>query len=361
MAIGTTAAIIAAAGAGGLSGFGKFFGGVRGRGAAKQIGTIEQQAAEEEQRRIYEQLAQQNPRLAEEYLNAQQRIEGTVYPQADYVEDVTARAGQEGMAAAGQANQFLDPYRTAGGQSLQTLSGLANAPQERFDPSNLQMDPGYAWRLSEGTKALERSAAARGGLQGGGTLRALAGYSQGLASQEYQSAFNRAKDTFTLNQGARRDQMTSLAGLAGLGYGASGQAGQNILGTQRWASGLATDASRWAAGQRIGAAQDVGQLGINSRLAQEGMVSSAEARAAQERARAVSARTGSQVAASNAYNQGLQGAFGIPGDALSLFGMMKGSGMVKPTAPSGGGYSATVPDWVYTGQIPGGRRGYYNG
>lgn len=355
--IGTTAAILAATGAAGASGFGKFLGGIFGRGKAKQIGTIEQQAAEDEERRIYERLKEINPQIAEEYLNAQQRLEGTINTQTDYGEDVARRVGEAGRGAAREANTFLDPYRTAGERSLTTLADLANAPAERFDATNLQMDPGYAWRLSEGTKALERSAAARGGLQGGGTLRALAGYSQGLASQEYQSAFNRAAETFKLNQSSRQQQLGTLAGLANLGYGASGQAGQNILGTERWAGGLENEAARWAAGERIGGARDIGNLGIQSRLLQTQNTLNADLQAGQQRARATAARTGSQVAASNAFNQGMQGLFNVPGDALSLYSMMQGGGMIKPTAPTGG---VTVPDWVYTGRtrIPGGRYGY---
>jgi len=55
----------------------------------------------------------------------------------------------------------------------------------------LQMDPGYGFRLSEGMKALERSAAARGGLMSGATGKALQRFGQDLGSQEYGAAYNR--------------------------------------------------------------------------------------------------------------------------------------------------------------------------
>lgn len=55
----------------------------------------------------------------------------------------------------------------------------------------LQMDPGYGFRLGEGLKALERSAAARGGLMGGATGKALQRYGQDFASQEFGNAYNR--------------------------------------------------------------------------------------------------------------------------------------------------------------------------
>jgi hypothetical protein len=68
----------------------------------------------------------------------------------------------------------------------------------------LQMDPGYQFRLSEGMKALDRQAAARGGLISGGALRAAQRYGQDLGSQEFGAAYNR------------------LAGLADVGPRAAG-------------------------------------------------------------------------------------------------------------------------------------------
>jgi hypothetical protein len=55
----------------------------------------------------------------------------------------------------------------------------------------LQIDPGYQFRLSEGMKALERQAAARGGLISGGALKAAQRYGQDLGSQEFGAAYNR--------------------------------------------------------------------------------------------------------------------------------------------------------------------------
>jgi hypothetical protein len=74
--------------------------------------------------------------------------------------------------------------------------------------------------MSEGMKALERSAAARGGLLSGATLRGTQRYGQDLASQEYQNAFNRyqAERTGTLNP------YQALAGVA--------QSSANTLGQQ---------------------------------------------------------------------------------------------------------------------------------
>jgi hypothetical protein len=56
----------------------------------------------------------------------------------------------------------------------------------------LNEDPGYAFRVQEGQKALERSASAQGQLVSGGQLKAAQQYGQGLASQEYGNAWQRA-------------------------------------------------------------------------------------------------------------------------------------------------------------------------
>jgi hypothetical protein len=95
-------------------------------------------------------------------------------------------------------------------------------------------DPGYQFRLSEGMKGLERSAAARGGLLSGGTLKGIQRFGQDLASTEYQNAFNRyqAERTGTLNP------LQSLAGvgqstanqLSNMGMNYANQAGEAYQG-----------------------------------------------------------------------------------------------------------------------------------
>lgn len=97
-----------------------------------------------------------------------------------------------------------------------------------FSMADFQADPGYAFRLAEGQRALERSAAARGGLFGGGTLRALTRYGQEAGSQEYVNAYNR----FQQNRATRYNFLASLAGLgqvsAGELAGAQGRLGSDV-------------------------------------------------------------------------------------------------------------------------------------
>src|SRR5574343_22292 len=99
---------------------------------------------------------------------------------------------QAGQAQAGQVGTIPgdDPY----------FGMYANGYQAAPDlmVGNYQ-DPGYAFRMSEGLKALDRTAAARGGLISGSALKAASRYGQDMASQEYQNAFNRYNQNRTFN------------------------------------------------------------------------------------------------------------------------------------------------------------------
>lgn len=91
-----------------------------------------------------------------------------------------------------------------------------------FSSTDFEADPGYAFRMSEGMKALDRSAAARGGLLSGATMRGAQRYGQDLASQEYQNAFNRY-------QIERQARLNPLQSLAGMGQSTAGTMGSNAL------------------------------------------------------------------------------------------------------------------------------------
>lgn len=113
--------------------------------------------------------------------------------------------------------------------------GLYGKP---FSMADFEADPGYAFRMSEGMKALEQSAAARGGLLSGSTLKGIQRFGQDLASTEYQNAYNRFYNTRNqmlnplqafLGQGqTATNQLSAAAGNLGQGlaqaYGNMGQA-----------------------------------------------------------------------------------------------------------------------------------------
>ena len=150
-----------------------------------------------------------------------------------------------------QENQALQkPWLEAGQNALTRLTGGLQQGGEfatPFSQTNWQEDPGYAFRLAEGQRALDRSAAARGGLISGNALKAAEQYGQNMGSQEYQNAFNRYYRE-------REAQLNPLQSLAGVGQttaqslgGAAQQYGANA-GNLASATGASTANSLLAAG-----------------------------------------------------------------------------------------------------------------
>ena len=119
--------------------------------------------------------------------------------------------------------ELAEPWRKAGLNALAKLEPLATE-YTPFGMAQFQADPGYAFRLSEGQKALERSAAARGGLLSGGTGKALARFGQEMGSQEYTNAFNR----YQAERAARLAPLQSLAGVGQTTAQQIGQAGERM-------------------------------------------------------------------------------------------------------------------------------------
>ena len=98
------------------------------------------------------------------------------------------------------------------------------APAAPFSgPTAEQMaaDPGYQFRLTEGQKALERSGAARGVTNTGGTLKNILDYGQQAASQEYGNVYNRAANAWGMNEGARQQAFDRNAQQGWQGWGAN--------------------------------------------------------------------------------------------------------------------------------------------
>ena len=130
------------------------------------------------------------------------------------------RASQEQRAIFERQVELQAPFREAGltaQNRLMTLLGLeggeAGAPDfgrysRDFSMADFEADPGYGFRMSEGMKALERSAASRGRLLSGETLKGIQRYGQDLASSEYGNAYNR----FYAMRNAQLNPLQSLTG-----------------------------------------------------------------------------------------------------------------------------------------------------
>jgi hypothetical protein len=211
-----------------------------------------------------------------------------------------------------QTRSDLDPYRGAGRTALLNLERTANAPLSyrpytptpAYDPAlfrpvapytgpseaDLRADPGYQFRVAEGQKALERSAAGKGLLLSGGQLKDLTRFGQDMGAQEYGAAYTRGyaqnQDLYGRNTadfvrgyqqnadlygrnleayqtgyntllGLRKEQYGEFAGLAGAGQGAV-----NTLAS------LGTQTGQQLAQTTIGAgnAQAAGQVGAGNAI-----------------------------------------------------------------------------------------------
>jgi hypothetical protein len=140
----------------------------------------------------------------------------------------SAQARAADRAAELQREQFerqvelQAPFREAGVRALPELEAASRYTP--FGMDQFKADPGYAFRMSEGMKGLERSAAARGGLLSGGALKGIQRFGQDLASQEYTNAFNR----YQTERQARLNPLQSLAGVGQTSVAQLGAAGQTM-------------------------------------------------------------------------------------------------------------------------------------
>lgn len=131
---------------------------------------------------------------------------------------------QAGMTAQNEIMQYLG---IGGDKNAPGYGSLAKSFDELYGGDKFQQDPSYQFRVDEGIKAVNRSAAARGMLESGATLKGLTRFGQREGSQEYQNAFNR----FQVERAARLNPLQSLMGsgqsAANVLTGAAGQFGQN--------------------------------------------------------------------------------------------------------------------------------------
>jgi len=119
-------------------------------------------------------------------------------------------------AGTGAVNQLATDLRPGGRFATTTPFDF------RYDQNT---DPGYGFRFSEGMKALDRSAASRGGLLSGATLRGATRFGQDLAAGSRQNAFNEYLTGFNAQTGERNQLYNRYAGVAGTGQQATNQIG----------------------------------------------------------------------------------------------------------------------------------------
>lgn len=308
MAIGTTAALIglAASGAGA-----SLFGAKKASDASKQAGQIQSVAGEQA---AQDSLAAGRS-AAEGALEAQRRA-------AAGVSSATAGANDQITQQLQAILEANGPYSEAGQKALQQLQQLYGEGGEfskGFDASSVNVydDPGYKFRLEQGQKGVEATAAARGSVLSSRAQKEVARFSQGLASTEFGNAFNRAFGTY---QDSRNARTQALQGLMGAGQTATSQ----------------SNAARGAAGAGISnnlmtSAEYQGNTDMNASQYAGNAFLNATGQAGDFRTGAAASRAAGAVGSANAWNQGISGAVNSGLGAYSIY-----SDMNRPRVGRGG-------------------------
>lgn len=251
------------------------------------------------------------------------------------------KAAQTQAASADQANQLqyqefqqqqanLAPWLKAGTQALGQLSnypsfsatGLAQnalnpstftptgAALNALQPGTFQAPtaeqaaatPGYQFAFDQGLQALQRSQAATG-ITGGAAAKAAEQYGQGLASTNYQQAYNNALQAYNTNQGAAQSALASQSGL----YGQNLAAAQNALSGQTGVYGTNLNRIANIAGMGQAATSQLNQAGQNYASNAGNLLTSKGA-----------AQAAGQMGAANAWGSGL----GTIGNAAQNYGLL---------------------------------------
>lgn len=217
---------------------------------------------------------------------------------------------------------YMAPYRAAGlaGQNqLLTLMGLqggnAGAADygryaKDFQMSDYQADPGYAYRLQQGIDAMNKTAAARGGLMSGSAIKGGIKFGQDMGSEEYGNAYAR----YQIN---RANQLNALGKFASAGQNAA----QNTSATNALYGGQMGDSSRAYAG-----AQNA--LSVGGQEAASGYLTGGG-----------EARASGYLGAQNSMNQGFSNAFSGAQNALLMNRLFPSNSNNKP-------YTGPGAEWI---------------
>ena len=139
---------------------------------------------------------------------------------ADAQKDAAGKAAALQREQYAQTREDLSPYRAIGedasGRLTSRLSELTTPIS--VDPNVLNQSDYYKFASTQGQKAVQNSAAARGLGSSGAALKGAAAFAKGLATDTYKTSFDMAN----LNQ---TNAFTRLKGLVDTGQGAAAQTG----------------------------------------------------------------------------------------------------------------------------------------
>jgi len=127
-------------------------------------------------------------------------------------------------AATADAKRGLEPWRKAGTDALGQLQEKISAGPGEFEES-----PGYQFRLAEGQKAIERSAAARGGALSGAAMKAGMRYGQDFATNDYDNFLRRYYESMSPLERMSGQGMEAAKGMGEFGLSGASRLGELSL------------------------------------------------------------------------------------------------------------------------------------
>lgn len=115
-------------------------------------------------------------------------------------------AGSTQAGATHQAQGDIQQFTTAGqiaNNEILSLLGFPNRPNTALYPLvPFQSSPGYQFQKQQGIDVIDNSAAARGGVVSGNTLKALDTFGTGLANQDFYNFLNQLRGVQSLGENA---------------------------------------------------------------------------------------------------------------------------------------------------------------
>ena len=176
------------------------------------------------------------------------------------------QATQAQLQMYNQNVQRLSPWTNAGSSASSTLQGLMPSLTQQFGAAQYQQSPGYQWQLGQGTQAITDAASATGGVNSGNTLKALTGYGQGLANQDFyqaQSAYqNWQNQVYNMYSGISNTGANAAGQTAGIGAQVGQSIGNNITG-----AGNALAAGQVGSANAVGnSLSSLGNLGLYAQM-----------------------------------------------------------------------------------------------
>lgn len=142
---------------------------------------------------------------------------------ADTQQAAAQAAAAQQMAMYKQTREDLSPYRDIGADAstrMRTKLSDLTTPIS-IDPNMLENSDYYKFAMTQGQKATQNSAAARGLGKAGAALKGAAAFAKGLATDTYKTAF----DMENINRTNTYDRLKRL-----IDTGASAAAGTGALG-----------------------------------------------------------------------------------------------------------------------------------